>query len=306
MPDQSLPDPATVRRVARRLWNLVEPLASSVYFVPEVQAAYNELGLADYGASYFGSRAACMGRVPGPVVAAAFGVFNPAIVTPAVEKAWATTTPDQLVQARLDGQVKALTRIFDEAGVVPAGTALERATEIMWNAAQAVANSGEAFAGRPLFAGLYSLGLPGDSGLGDLWRAADVLREHRGDSHTLAWAAMRLSAVEVVLLTELWWGQQRTARYVRTRGWDDAAIQTGLASLQARGFLTTDDEPQFTSTGEEVRAVVEEMTDQGETLVVASFGADADELFAILEPLSAAILASGGYPRDPAALPRGQ
>ena len=297
------PDPATVRSVSRRLWNLIEPLASSVYFVPEVQAAYAGLGLDDYGASYFTSRSACMGQVPGAVVAAAFGVFNPAIVVPSVERGYQVTTAAALVEARLRGQVQALDRIFTTAGVMPEPGAMKRAAEIMWRAAHGVATSGEGFAGRPLFAGLYSLGLPGDGGLGDLWRAADVLREHRGDSHVLAWAAMHLSAVEVTLLTELWWGG-RTGRYIRTRGWDQAAIDEGIASLQARGFLTAGDDPQFTGAGEEVRAVIEEMTDQGETLVVASIGDDAPELFAILEPLAAAILADGGYPRDPASLPR--
>ena len=298
------PDPARVRTVSRRLWNLIEPLASSVYFVPEVQAAYAELGLTDYGASYFASRGACMGQVPGTVIAAAFGVFNPEVVVPAVDRAWSKTDAAALVDARLRGQVAALDRILTEAGVMPSADDISRATSLMWDAATHVAQSGEAFAGRPLFAGLYSLGLPGDGGLGDLWRAADVLREHRGDSHVIAWAAMRMSAVEVTLLTELWWGGH-TGRYIKTRGWGDDAIAAGIESLQSRGFLTHGDDPQFTSMGEEVRAVIEEMTDQGETLVVASLGDHADELFAILEPLAKAIVASGGYPRDPADLPRG-
>lgn len=298
------PDPARIRDVSRRLWNLIEPLASSVYFVPEVQAAYAELGLDDYGSSYFASRGACMGQVPGQVVAAAFGVFNPEIVVPNVERAWSTTTAAALVDARLRGQVAALDRILTDAGVMPSPEQLRRATTLMWDAATAVARSHEAFAGRPLFAGLYSLGLPGDGGLGDLWRSADVLREHRGDSHVLAWAAMRMSAVEITLLTELWWGG-RAGRYIKTRGWGDEAIAAGIESLQARGFLTRDEEPQFTSNGEEVRAVIEEMTDQGETLVVASIGDAAGELFAILEPVTKAIVAAGGYPRDPSDLPRG-
>ena len=299
----AVPDAAAVRRVSRQLWNLIEPIASSVYFVPEAQAAYAELGLDDFGSGYFGSRGAAMGRVSAPVVAAAFGVFNPEIVAPAVEKAWSNTTPEALVAARLNGQVRALTRIFEAAGAMPAAEELRRATDIMWSAAVAVATSGEAFAGKPLFAGLYALGLPGDSGLGDFWRAADTLREHRGDSHVVAWTAMRLSAVEVTLLTELWWGG-RAGRYIRTRGWEQEAIAAGIVSLQERGFLTAGDEPQFTPAGEEVRAVLEEMTDQGQTLVVAAIGDRAEELFSILEPLAKAVVASGGYPRDPASLPR--
>ncbi|HEX7167122.1 MAG TPA: hypothetical protein VF230_09085, partial [Acidimicrobiales bacterium] len=262
MPDT---DPATIRRVSRRLWNLIEPIASSVYFLPECQEGYQALGLDDYGSGYFTSRGACMGRAPGTVVAAAFAVFNPAIVLPAVEKGWSLTTPEQIIEARLDGARRGLRRLIGEVGE-PGEADLSRAASIMWRAAEATAASPAGFPGRPMFAGLYSLGLPGDP-LGDMWRAADVLREHRGDSHTLAWAAMRLSSVEVTLLTEAWWGG-KLGRYIRTRGWDDASIAEGIASLQSRGFITTDDPPGFTDAGEEVRAVVEEMTDQGEAPVV--------------------------------------
>ena len=73
---------------ARRLRNTVEPVAAGVYFAPEAHAAYAALGFEgspvtqdgvarpDLNA-YFTSRGACMGPVPGEVVASAFGCFNP-------------------------------------------------------------------------------------------------------------------------------------------------------------------------------------------------------------------------------------
>jgi hypothetical protein len=39
--------------------------------------------------------------------------------------------------------------------------------------------------------------LPG-SPMGDLWRAADLVREHRGDSHVISWAVGGADAVEVL------------------------------------------------------------------------------------------------------------
>jgi hypothetical protein len=62
---------------ARRLRNAVEPVAAGVYFAPEAHAAYEALGF--HGGplaspdgiarpelkSYFTSRGACMGHVPG-------------------------------------------------------------------------------------------------------------------------------------------------------------------------------------------------------------------------------------------------
>ncbi len=81
---------------ARRLRDALEPLAGGVYVAPEAYAAYVALGFdgpikGEDGAvrpepkAYFTSRGACMGRVSGEVVAAAFGCFNPEVVVPAVE-----------------------------------------------------------------------------------------------------------------------------------------------------------------------------------------------------------------------------
>jgi hypothetical protein len=61
------------------------------------------------------------------------------------------------------------------------------------------------WAGRWVFAGLRSLGFPGNT-MGDVWRAADLVREHRGDSHVITWAVGGADAVEVLLSTEQWWG----------------------------------------------------------------------------------------------------
>ena len=287
-------DAAHVRSVSRRLWDLIEPLASSVYFSPECHSNYEKLGLAGFGPGYFCSRAACMGQVPGEVVAATFAVFNPAIVIPAVTEGWSKTDAPTVLEARLDGQRIALQRML---GDTADPDRMKRATELMLRAGDAAP-----VAGRSLFAGLRSLGLPGDP-IGDLWRAADVLREHRGDSHVLAWTAMHLSAVEIGLLTELWW-HQKPGGYIRTRGWSADEITAGIASLRERGFLDGGDPPSFTPAGEQLRAVVEEMTDGGETEVVAALADDAEELFELLAPWTNAILEAKGYPRDPAAIGR--
>lgn len=287
-------DAAAVRSVSRRLWDLIEPLASSVYFVAETRAAYAVLGIGDFWPGYYCSRAACMGQVPGEVVAATFAVFNPAVVVPAVEEGWSKTDAASILQARLDGQRGALDRMGGELATDTGRMA--RATDLMVRAADAAP-----LAGRPLFAGLRSLEWPGDP-VGDLWRAADVLREHRGDSHVLAWTAMHVSPVEITLLTELWW-RQPVGRYIRSRGWSVGEIEAGIASLRERGFIAGDP-PAFTPAGEQLRSVIEEMTDAGETEVVAALGAEAEDLLEALAPWTNAVLAAGGYPRDPAAIGR--
>jgi hypothetical protein len=275
-----------VRKVSRRLRELVEPLAANVYFAPEAFAEYETLGLR-YLPGYFCSRSACMGAVPGEVVVAAFGVFNPAIVIPSVEKGWSTTTRDALLAARQRGATASLERIL--AGV-PDG--VKRATELLRRAGDAAQTEGH-----HLYAGLRSLGFPGDP-IGDLWRAADLLREHRGDSHVCAWVAHGVDAVEITLLTELFWGLALNS-YVATRGWSPDDIAAGIERLESRGLVAGG---AFTDAGRELRAAIEDATDRQEADVVDALGDDAEELFALLEPWAQAVLDAGGYPVDPTKL----
>ena len=95
--------------------------------------------------------------------------------------------------------------------------------------------AGEAapWAGRSVFSGLRSLGFPG-SPMGDIWRAADLVREHRGDSHVISWAVGGADTVEVLLLTEQWWGLPARA-YTPSRGWSDADMDAGFDRLQRWG-----------------------------------------------------------------------
>jgi Helix-turn-helix family len=281
-------DDDAVRRKSRRLRDLVEPLAANVYFAPEAHQAYGELGLS-FLPGYFCSRGACMGQVPGEVIASAFAVFNPALVLPAVEEGWSKTDAPTILAARQDGATASLQRLLDG---VPEG--VERATALLRRAGEAAP-----LEGYPLAAGLSSLGFPGDS-LGDLWRAADIVREHRGDSHTGAWVSAGIGAVEITLLTELWW-RLPLKSYAPTRGWDDAQLDAALDGLRARGLVDGD---AFTPAGEALRAAVEESTDRQERRVVEALGDDADELLDLLEPWSKAVVASGGYPTDPAQLSR--
>ncbi|MBV8979351.1 MAG: hypothetical protein JO086_00450 [Acidimicrobiia bacterium] len=276
-----------VRRISRRLRDVVEPLAANVYFAPEAQENYKALGLS-YIPSYFRSRSACMGDVTGEVVVAAFGVFNPAIVLPAVQEG-RTVAVDHILDARERGAIAALSRVLEG---VPDDAS--RATELLRRAGDACTCEGH-----PIYAGLRSLGFPGEP-MGDLWRAADLLREHRGDSHIIAWTSHDVDAVEVTLLTELWWRMPLNS-YVATRGWTPDEIDAGIGRLVDRGLVEGD---EFTAAGEQLRASIEEATDRQERRVVEALGADADELLDMLEPWAKAVVASGGYPADPSALTR--
>jgi len=287
---------------SRRLAGAIEPFAAQVYFSPECHEAYAGLGFAASpgqrgkvaqpdGPAYFCSRGSVLGQVPGEVVAAAFGVFNPAAVVPAVTRGWTLTDAATICAARTRGAVAQLTRIL---GPEPAG--LGRARALLERAGSRLRP-----AGRPLYAGLLSLGLPGDA-LGDAWRLADRLREFRGDAHTAAWTSAGFDAVEIGMVTELWWGvPPRT--YVRTRGWGDADLDAAEARLAGRGLLASG---VLTESGRAAREDVERATDRGCAPIVEALDGDLDELVAILSPWGAAIREAGGYPpagphdRDPA------
>lgn len=88
--------------------------------------------------------------------------------------------------------------------------------------------------GRPLGVLGAALARLPRSPMGDVWRAADLVREHRGDSHVISWAVGGADAVEVLLLTEQWWGLPARA-YTPSRGWSDADMDAGFDRLQRRG-----------------------------------------------------------------------
>ena len=280
-------DDDRVRRLSRRLRDLVEPIAANVYFAEEAQKEYADLDL-NYPEGYFASRGACMGQVPGHVIASAFGVFYPPMVTQFVDAAWSKTDAETILGARQRGATAALER---QLGKEPEGA--ERATELLQTLAGACTN-----AGRPLFSGLSSLGWPGDI-VGDLWRASDLVREHRGDGHTCAWVTSGMSAIEVLLLTEAWWGLDLNT-YMRTRGWPQEDVLASMADLRERGLI---DGHRLTDAGAEVRGAVETATDRADAEVIAALtDGEFDELFSLLEPWAKAIVVSGGYPTDPSSL----
>ncbi len=283
-------DEVSVR--ARAVAAALEPVTGQVYFSPECHEAYAGLGFSPSptevggvampdGPAYFCSRGSVLGQVPGEVVAAAFGVFNPAIVVPLVTFGWTLVSAEQICAARTAGAVGQLTRVL---GAQPEG--LARATELLQRANDPLRPEG-----RPLYAGLLGLGLPGDP-IGDMWRLADRLREFRGDAHIAAWTSSGFDATEIGLLTELYWGLPLRS-YSRTRAWSDSDFDAAQARLEERGLIA---DGAFTSSGRTAREDVEQVTDALCRPIVEALGDDWEELVAILGSWSAAVQAAGGYP----------
>ena len=139
--------------------------------------------------------------------------------------------------------------------------------------------------------------MPG-GGLDRLFRLGDILREYRGDSHNAAWVAAGLDAVEITLLTELWWGLPLNA-YAPTRGFTDEQRADAVARLQDRGLL---DGEAITDAGRAAREAIEAATDRGDEAVLAALGDDLDELLDLTRPWATAVVEAKGYPVDPSSL----
>jgi hypothetical protein len=283
---------ASVSERARLLAAALEPVAGQVYFSPECHRRYAELGFSPSpgstgavalpdGAAYFCSRGSVMGQVPGEMVASAFAVFNPEVVVAAVDHGWTLTNAATICSARTGGATAQLVRIL---GSRPEG--LERVTALLSRAGE-----GLRVEGHPLYAGLVSQGLSGNP-VADMWRLADRLREYRGDSHTAAWTTSGFDAVEIGLMTELYWGLPMRS-YVRTRAWSDADLDAAEARLVDRELVA---DGRMTGKGRTAREEIELMTDRQCRPIVERLGSDLDELLGILDPWGEEIRAAGGYP----------
>lgn len=166
-----------------------------------------------------------------------------------------------------------------QAGVSRAGAILQRGL--------AAAST----AGKPVFAGLQALPWPGTP-LGDLWRACDLYREHRGDAHVTSWTSAGLNGCEACILNDLHQGLS-LGSYVRTRGWSRQEVDAAIAALRQRGWLLGE---QFSEAGRAARAALETTTDHQQRSILEAIGDDWEELFALLTPWCNAILAGHGYP----------
>ena len=277
---------------ARRLAAALEPVVGQVYFAPECHRSYERLGFdasrrefdgvaMPDGPAYFTSRGSLLGQVPGHVVAAAFGVFNPEVVVPCVALGWFRTDAATICAARTEGAVAQLRRIL---GDEPDG--LTRANELMARAVERLRPEG-----RALSAGVAALDVPDDP-LAAVWRRGDQLREYRGDSHLAAWVVADLDATEIGLLTELYWGLPLRT-YSRTRAWTEVQFDAATERLESRGLIA---DGAFTELGRALRERIETDTDAQLRPVLDALGDDIHGLCDVLEPWGVAIRAGKGYP----------
>src|SRR5881394_1262844 len=108
-------DTASLNDLARAAHRVLEPIHTLVYFVPENGERYAAAGVSGGMRGYFASRSAALGQVPAEVVIATFYNFSPAQVRKAIPSVWEVTTPEVILDARVDGADAALRRLLGEA-----------------------------------------------------------------------------------------------------------------------------------------------------------------------------------------------
>ena len=284
----------------RALSAVLEPVVASVYFSPEGHEAFHALGygptgglvtdewgsahwgpclMPDYTA-YISSRGATLGNPTGEVVAATFGVFQPALVISMWNAGRKIASPEASRATRDAGAIAQLERIL---GAHPDG--IERAIELL-----TIAGRGLPLAGRPMYAGLMSMDLPVQP-VGAMWRLADRLREFRGDAFVAAWTTAGFGGCQIQLLTEILAGFPPRS-YTSARGWTAEEMDQAERELTAMGYVA-DGGP--TETGRRVREEIESATDRGCALMVENLGDDIVELISLFSRWGEAVIAEKGH-----------
>jgi len=279
--------------MSRLLWQVLEPYHAVVYFSPEAKPAYAEAGLKGGWMGYFASRSAAFGPASADVVIATFYNFHPDMVRRAIPDAWTLSSPERVLAARTAVADATLRRLLGD-GVV--SDEIDEAAAL----AREAADSCDA-AGRPLFAAHRSLGWPKDPHM-ELWHAATLLREHRGDGHVASLLAEGIDGCEAHVLAAAA-GTVDAASQRSFRGWSEAEWDAAEERLHDRGYI--DREGNLTDPGRALRELVEDRTDRLALAPFAAIGsAKAERLEELMMHASTTIASGGGVPfPNPMALP---
>jgi hypothetical protein len=267
--------------MARRMFELVEPIGLIPYSADEPNETMFALGFTNYWDTYFAGRAAPLGLAPAEVVDALFYNFAPGEVARHIPKVWRTTTPEAAIAARQAGCVKALRRILGDRVGTPA---FARAAELLMKAAASAP-----LEGRPMYAGLRAIPVPDDV-VARFFHAASLLREHRGDGHIAALMIEGVGGLEAHVLLALDMGMP-AEKFGRIHHLPAAQLAAVIDGMRDRGLIGEDG--WLSESGRAVKQRVEALTDDLAARPYESLEPDElDELMAILEPLATLLVAA--------------
>nr|WP_245695299.1 MarR family transcriptional regulator [Streptomyces antibioticus] len=270
--------------IARRMYELWEPICLVTYFADECNEELAALGHRTYWDGYFASRAAPLGRVPAEVVHAAFYSFADGEAARHIPSAWETIPPEASLAARERGSTASLRRILgDELAKSPG---LVRAADLIAMAATSAPTEG-----RVMYAGMRTLAVPSDP-VARLWHCATMLREHRGDGHIAALLGAGIGGTEAHVLSALDMGIHPAQSFGRIHHLPKERLAAVMDGLRERGLIDADG--HFTDAGRATKQRIETLTDE---LAASPYDcltpAELDELITELEPITARLVATG-------------
>jgi hypothetical protein len=267
--------------MARRMFELVEPIGVIPYAADEPNEAMFALGFTDHWDTYFAGRAAPLGLAPAEVVDALFYNFAPGEVARHIPKVWRTTTPEAAIAARQKGCARALRRILGDRVDSPA---LARTTELLIKAA-----TNAPLEGRPMYAALRAIPIPDDV-VSRLFHAASLLREHRGDGHVAALMTEGVGGLEAHVLLALDM-EMPAEKFGRIHHLPATQLGAVIEGMRDRGLIG--DDGWLSEHGRAVKQRVESLTDD---LAARPYEGlepgELNELTTALEPLAALLLAA--------------
>ncbi len=273
---------ATHQPIARRMYGLIEPICLVTFFSDEPNETLAAIGFRNYWDGYFASRSAPLGRVPAEVVHAAFYNFADGEVARHIPRVWDVATPEAAFAAREQGCVMALRRILGDIADAPG---IARAADLATKAATSAP-----IEGRVMYAGLRALPQP-EEPVARLYHAATMLREHRGDGHIAALVTAGVGGIEAHVLFALAEGIP-AEKFGRIHHLPEVQLTAVVDGMRACGLI--DDSGWLSDAGRETRERVESLTDElAEPPYEGLEPSELDQLIADLEPIAAALSATG-------------
>jgi hypothetical protein len=276
----------SVDGLGRQLWRIVEPLHAILYYAPEVRDEAAKLGydVETRWPSYFAWRAAPLGPVGAAAVTSAFYSFSPRLVASQIPAAWEVAAPEVVLEHRLRAVDRALRALLGD----------ERAESLDEVAGLARRAAGAAdTAGRPLAAANADLPWPEHPHL-VLWRAATILREHRGDGHVAAALAAGFDPCELLVSFAAVGAAPESV--FASRGWTPDEWDAAKDRLLSRGLVHPDG--TATDQGVKARADLEQRTSELAAGPWKALGTDVGRFVQLAGPLAGEIAASGVLPRQ--------
>ncbi|MFI8828312.1 hypothetical protein [Streptomyces sp. NPDC053431] len=276
-------------RAGRRCAHPVNLLHATLFFSPDLDVEFKELGIEDPSAMRLAARSAPLGAVGAGTVAATFYNYNHAFLARHLPAVWEAASPAAVLDARLRVVDTTLRRLLGDD--VVASPEMAEAAELALRAAEACTRHA-----RPLYAGNADLPAPDAPHL-RLWHAATLLREHRGDGHLTALLGAGLDPVEA-LASHTATGKGMAPRWVLgTRGWGRADWDAAQERLRERGLL--DAEGELTAEGVALREALEDETDRLDAAPYEHLGADGvARLTELARGFLVAAVGAGAFPGD--------